>query len=97
MKDVEEFGPSGEVIVARLGELSKRTADDIKACASACDMYNNKHILIKVLKGPIWEDTLTKWAETFTTRKREFEFALTIHSARAIDTVKITVEAVDAK
>ena len=77
--------------------LSETTASDIKACANACDTYTKKHLLVKVLKGQVWEGKLVTWIETFTKRKSEFEFALAMHTARAVDAVKLTVEAMDAK
>ena len=45
-------------IGARLQDLVDRTANDIKECANVCDTYSKKRLLVKVLKGPIWDDTL---------------------------------------
>ena len=84
-------------VEARLQELSEKTAADIKACANVCDTYTKKRLLVKVLKGQIWEGKLVEWIEKFTSRKTEFEFALAIHTARAVDATKDSVEALHAK
>lgn len=77
--------------------LSEGTATDIKACANVCDTYSKKRLLVKVLKGQVWEAKLVEWIEKFTKRKAEFEFALTMHTARAVDSVKVTVESMEVK
>lgn len=97
MKDAKEVGPNGETIEARMQSLSKKAADDIKACANECDMYNKKRLLVKVLKGQVWEGKLVEWVETFAKRKNDFELALTLHTARAVDATQKAVEALDAK
>ena len=43
------------------------------------------------------QEKLVGWLEGFTKRKTDFEFALSIHTARNVDSVKNTVEALDAK
>ncbi|KAF7366517.1 hypothetical protein MSAN_00909000 [Mycena sanguinolenta] len=95
VKDVEEIAPDGSTIKGRMQELAKGTANDIKACANACDTYCKKKLVVKVLKGPIWEGKLAKFAGTFTKRRADFEFALTIHTAVGVDTANRTINAVD--
>jgi len=46
----------------------------------------------KIISGAIWENRLGQFFKRFDDRRREFEFALTIHSANTIDDVKIMVE-----
>ena len=49
-----------------------------------------KKILVKIFAGPMWEGRLLEFVEIFTNRRKEFEFALTIHTADAnikLDTV----------
>ena len=97
MTDPKETGPSGEAIKARMQALSEQTADDIKACANECNAYSQKRLLVKVLNGQKWDSQLAGWLGKFEKRKVEFEFALNIHAARAVDSVKSTVETIDAK
>lgn len=97
MKDPKDVGPDGRTIESRMQSISKQTAADIKACANVCDTYGKKRLLVKVLKGQVWEARLVEWVGTFTKRKSEFEFALAMHTARTVDSVKNTVEAVDQK
>lgn len=77
--------------------LAKDTANDIKMCANECDTYSKKRLLVKVLKGQVWQEKLIEWIGNFAKRKEEFEFALAMHTAKALDSVKITVHALDAK
>ncbi|KAJ3543517.1 hypothetical protein NM688_g5844 [Phlebia brevispora] len=97
VKDPSAVGPDGRTIEARMQALSNQTAEDIKECANVCDTYAKKRLLVKVLKGQVWEAKLVTWVGTFTKRKDEFQFALSIHTASAVDSVKYTVEAMDKK
>lgn len=51
--------------------------------------------LVKVLKGPVWEGRLVKFAGVFTKRRSEFEFALAIHTAAGVDAAIQTLGNVD--
>ncbi|KAK6985237.1 hypothetical protein R3P38DRAFT_3291978 [Favolaschia claudopus] len=81
VKDADEVAPDGSTIKGRLQEIVNIATDDIKACANACDAYTKKKLVVKVLKG------------TFTKRRSEFEFALSVHTAVGVDAVnKVTQE-----
>ncbi|KAK6981220.1 hypothetical protein R3P38DRAFT_2664248 [Favolaschia claudopus] len=93
VKDADEVAPDGSTIKGRLQEIVNIATDDIKACANACDAYTKKKLVVKVLKGPVWEGKLVKFAGTFTKRRSEFEFALSVHTAVGVDAVnKVTQE-----
>lgn len=77
--------------------IAVRAAQDIKDCANVCDMYSKKKLLVKVLKGPIWEGQLAEFFGRFQKCRSEFEFALSIHTASVADGIKYKVEAVDEK
>ena len=81
-------------IEARMQGLAREAAGTIKECANACDTYTKKKLVVKVLKGPIWEGKLAEYVARFHDMKLEFHFALTAHTAKAVDGVKITVDAV---
>ncbi|GBE85444.1 hypothetical protein SCP_0706310 [Sparassis crispa] len=85
VKDEEDVGPDGVTLKGRLQGLVKKTADDMKNCANTCDAYSKMKLLAKVLKGPLWEGTLTDFGIIFTKRRTEFEFALSIHIGRGVD------------
>ena len=91
------MGPDGRTVEARLQTLVNRAKDDIKSSANVCDTYSKKKLLVRVLTGQAWEARLAGCIETFTSRKQEFEFALAIHTAKAVDSVKTTLEAMDQK
>lgn len=50
---------------------------------------------MKLLKGPIWEGKLVKFAGVFTQRRSEFEFAMSIHTAVGVDAANKTLASVD--
>jgi len=56
-----------------------------------------KKLLVKIFAGPIWEDRLLEFVETFTKRRKEFEFALTIHTAVGVDEANIKLSTVDER
>ncbi|KAJ7507291.1 hypothetical protein B0H11DRAFT_197898 [Mycena galericulata] len=95
VKDAEAVAPDGSTIAGRMQAIIKATADDIKACANACDTYVKKKLLVKVLKGPIWEGRLVKFVGAFTKHRSEFEFALSIHTAVGVDQANKTLGDVD--
>ncbi|CAL1709515.1 unnamed protein product [Somion occarium] len=104
VKDTNDVGPDGKTIEARLQALIKQTAEDIKDCANACDTYAKKRLLVKVLKGYSWEAKLVAFVGTFTKRRTDFEQALAIHTARAVEAIhgdvhiiQASVDAVNAK
>ncbi|KAJ7167639.1 hypothetical protein C8R46DRAFT_1093665 [Mycena filopes] len=95
IKDSDEIAPDGSTIRGRMQEIVKGTAEDIKACANACDTYTKKKTIVKVLKGPIWEGKLVKFVGIFTKRRGDFEFALSIHTALGVDAANRAISAVD--
>ncbi|KAJ7481705.1 hypothetical protein FB451DRAFT_135256 [Mycena latifolia] len=95
VKDADETAPDGTTIKGRMQEIVKATAEDIKACANACDTYTKKKLVVKILKGPVWEGKLVKFAGAFTKRRSEFEFALSIHTALGVDAANKTLGSVD--
>ena len=75
----------GVTVQTRLDELVKRTAADIKECANACDTYAKKRVLVKVIKGQVWNEALGEYIQRFVDRKGEFHFQLEIHTGMAVD------------
>ena len=94
IKDVALIGPDGRTIEARMQSLAKEAASTIKECANACDTYSKKKLVVKVLKGLIWEGKLAEFVARFYSLKHDFSFALTAHTSKAVDGMKSTVEAV---
>ncbi|KAI0360921.1 hypothetical protein OH77DRAFT_1418971 [Trametes cingulata] len=97
VKDEETRGPDGTTIKARMQELVKRTADDIKDCANACDTYAKERLLVKVIKSSSWDDKLKSYMTLFADRRKAFTFALEMHVGRAVDDVNRAVASMDAK
>ncbi|KAJ7701822.1 hypothetical protein B0H17DRAFT_1176328 [Mycena rosella] len=95
VRDADETAPDGTTIKGRMQEIVKATAEDIKACANCCDTYGKKKLVVKVLKSAVWEGKLVKFTGTFTKRRSEFEFALSIHTALGVDAANQTLGSVD--
>ncbi|KAF7307764.1 hypothetical protein MKEN_01136500 [Mycena kentingensis (nom. inval.)] len=95
VKDPDEIAPDGTTIKGRMQALMKTIADDIKACANACDTYNKKKLVVKILKSAVWEGKLVAFAGTFTKRRGELEFSLSIHTALGVDAANRAISAVD--
>ncbi|KAI9070175.1 hypothetical protein FKP32DRAFT_1586395 [Trametes sanguinea] len=91
------IGLDGRTLKDRLEQLAETTAEDIKACANFCDAFLKKHLLVKVLKGPVWAEKLAAFVRTFSDRKADFQFALAMHTANSLTDVKRQNYDIDAK
>ena len=69
-----------------MAALCEKTAKDIRDCSNTCDTYSRKKLIVKVLQGPVWDGKLTSFVGLFVSRKDEFMFALSIHTAIGVDT-----------
>ncbi|CDO75523.1 hypothetical protein BN946_scf184871.g4 [Trametes cinnabarina] len=97
IKDQESIGPDGTTIKARMQELVKQTADDIRACGNACDTYAKKRLIVKVIKGSVWDGTLKGYIDLFAKRRKDFTFALAIHTGAAVDDANRKLDELDTK
>ncbi|RPD54176.1 hypothetical protein L227DRAFT_580748 [Lentinus tigrinus ALCF2SS1-6] len=97
IKDEEAIGPDGLTIKARMQELVKQAADEIKSCANACDTYSKKKLIVKVIKGSVWDGTLKGFIDAFANRRKAFTFALSIHIGVGVDDANRKLKLIDAK
>ncbi|KAJ7668060.1 hypothetical protein B0H17DRAFT_1336028 [Mycena rosella] len=88
-------GPNGLTIEGRMQVIVAGTAKDIEACGNTCDTYSKKKLVVKVLKGPIWDGKLGRFVEIFMTRRAELDSALVAHTALGVDAAKKTLKTVD--
>lgn len=77
--------------------LVNQAAQDIKDCGNTCDTWMKKKVLMKVFVGPAWEGKLAAFSSAFNMRRMQFEFALQIHTATAVDQIKAVTEAMNEK
>jgi hypothetical protein len=77
-----------------LNSLVERTADDIKTCSNVCDAYMKKRLLAKVLLSSLWDMKLLDFVELFATRRREFEFELSMHTSKGVDMANVKLDAI---
>ena len=66
-------------------------------CSIHTDPPVRKKILVKIFAGPIWEGRLVEFVATFTKRRNEFEFALSIHTAVGVDEANLRLIIVDGR
>ncbi|KAH9894903.1 hypothetical protein C8Q73DRAFT_644952 [Cubamyces lactineus] len=97
IKDRDAVGPGGMTIEARMQNLVKQTADDITACGNACDTYAKKRLIVKVIKGSVWESTLKTYIDIFAKRRKDFTFALAIHTGAGVDDANRKLDTLDHK
>lgn len=95
IEDRESIGPDGQTIEARMLALIQQTAEDMKACANACDTYIKKRLLLKVIYAPVWEGTLKGFIELFANRRKEFTLALSIHVGIGVDDAMRKLQEID--
>ena len=53
-----------------------------------------KRLLAKVLLSSIWDMKLLDFVELFATRRKEFEFELTMHTSQGIDKANVKLDAI---
>ena len=97
IKDEESIGPDGQTIKARMQELVKQAAEDIKMCANECDTYAKKRLLTKVIASSSWDERLKEFVKLFANRRKAFIFALSIHANVGVDDANKKLKEIDAK
>ena len=94
MENDKLIAPDGTPIEDRLKSLVERTADDIKICSNVCDAYTKKRLLAKVLLSTVWDAKLLDFIKFFGTRRKEFEFELTMHTSQGVDKANAKLDAI---
>ncbi|KAH9913469.1 uncharacterized protein BXZ73DRAFT_106942 [Epithele typhae] len=97
IRDEDSKGPGGVTIKARLQNLVIQTATDIKACANVCDTYLKTRSVVKVIMSGSWDDTLRGHIDLFIERRREFMFALAMHTGKGVDRANRKLDVLEAK
>ncbi|KAI0061160.1 hypothetical protein BV25DRAFT_1805982 [Artomyces pyxidatus] len=104
VRDEKLIAPDKRSIEDRMKALIQQTADDIKECSNACDTFSKKKLLAKIFQGPMWDNKFLDYVSTFSKRRSQFEFALTIHTSQNMDaataklcTVESTTKDINAK
>lgn len=54
-------------------------------------MIVRKKILVKFFVGSVWEGRLVEFVGVFADRRKEFEFALCIHTAVGVDAANLAL------
>ncbi|KAK7678018.1 hypothetical protein QCA50_018958 [Cerrena zonata] len=97
VKDPDVRDPYGYPLSNRLEQLSQKAAVDIKDCANVCDTFARKGPLIRILKGSVWERRLVSFIGRFEKRRTQFQQALATHTALVVESIELTVKAIDAR
>ncbi|RPD56321.1 hypothetical protein L226DRAFT_469232 [Lentinus tigrinus ALCF2SS1-7] len=93
----QRVGTDNKTIEDRMGNLVKKTEEDIRKCANACSAYSKKHTFSKVLQSSSWDETFKGYIQGFTTRRGEFEFELSLYVGRAVNTANDRLVTLDEK
>ena len=97
IKDEESKGPGGVTIKARMQSLVIQAAADIKECANACDAYAKLKPVVKVIMSGNWDTTLKGYIDLFVERRREFMFALAMHTGKGVDRANRKLDVLESK
>ncbi|KAI0795577.1 hypothetical protein C8Q75DRAFT_803447 [Abortiporus biennis] len=99
LKDVKDHPEyiAGQKFEAYLQEISKKTAKDIKKCGNVCDAYLRTSLVVKFLKAESWKSKLLEFVEIFDDRRREFQMAVSIHTAKGVDDMHDTLKSIEQK
>ncbi|OBZ66087.1 hypothetical protein A0H81_13974 [Grifola frondosa] len=97
VKDEGNVGRDGITIQVRMQDLISQTANDIKECANVCDTYSKKKLLVRILKGPIWDSTLQGFIQLFAKRRDEFDLSISFHVGLGVDNANRKLDVVNAK
>ena len=74
-----------------------QAAADIKECANACDVYAKFRSVVKVVMSGTWDQTLKGYIDLFVERRREFVFALSMHTGKGVDRANRKLDVLEAK
>ena len=85
------------MIPAEVDELCEQAASDIRNCENACDLYSKRRLLAKVWQTSSWETKFTGFIKAFAKRKAEFDFALQVDTARAVQETQAQVHDMSSK
>ena len=58
-------------------------------------LQTRKSLLTKIIAGTAWEEQLVKFVEVFAKRRKEFIFALSIHTAVAVGDVNVKLNVIE--
>ncbi|KAI0780323.1 hypothetical protein C8Q74DRAFT_1330835 [Fomes fomentarius] len=84
-------------IRSRLEDLVLQTAQDIKRCANACDVYAKKRLLTKLIRSAAWDGTFAQYIELFARRRGEFLFRIAVHNGEMLDEAQQRLSGIDEK
>ncbi|KZT73469.1 hypothetical protein DAEQUDRAFT_414712 [Daedalea quercina L-15889] len=85
IKDPSAIDIEGITIEGRMQGLIKQTAKDIKECANLCDVWSRKKLPVRFFKGPFWAGKFVNYVNQFAQRRKDLEFAMSMHAVRGID------------
>ncbi|EJD53365.1 hypothetical protein AURDEDRAFT_180879 [Auricularia subglabra TFB-10046 SS5] len=96
IKDTQKVQPDGTTIEGRMQRVVQAAEKNIRDCSATCEKYIHKKFIVKLFDGSRWEAKLGAFATTFSARKDEFAFALSIHTAQGVDNLQRTMVGVEA-
>ncbi|PIL29957.1 hypothetical protein GSI_07868 [Ganoderma sinense ZZ0214-1] len=86
LRDISANKGNGTNTIAVLMEPHlTATVDSIKTWANLCDAYTKKSTMAKALGAASWDSRFKECIETFSARRREFEFVLSTYVSLAVE------------
>ncbi|KAH7099790.1 hypothetical protein BKA62DRAFT_278356 [Auriculariales sp. MPI-PUGE-AT-0066] len=96
IKDIHKVDPDGNTIEGRMQRIVKAAEQSIRDCSATCEKYIHKKFIVKLFDGARWEDRLAAFSDEFAAHKKEFQFALSVHTALGVDQVQVTLNRFEA-
>ncbi|KAH7099791.1 hypothetical protein BKA62DRAFT_831480 [Auriculariales sp. MPI-PUGE-AT-0066] len=96
IKDIHKVDPDGNTIEGRMQRIVKAAEQSIRDCSATCEKYIHKKFIVKLFDGARWEDRLAAFSDEFAAHQKEFQFALSVHTALGVDQVQVTLNRFEA-
>ncbi|KAF7370161.1 Protein kinase domain-containing protein [Mycena sanguinolenta] len=78
----------GQTVETRMRGLVQSIANHVTSCRSACEGYQKKGFIPKMIKCKDYEDRLATYAQIFADDKREIQFSLQLYMTYGVDEIK---------
>lgn len=88
---------AGELIARHLEGIIIDITSTIKRCATTCDSYQNRHVIVRALKSIPWAQKLASFVEDFDSLKQRLRDSIQLHIAGSVQQHASQLAALNAK
>ncbi|KAJ6486800.1 hypothetical protein C8R45DRAFT_1098080 [Mycena sanguinolenta] len=82
----------GQTVETRMRGLVQSIANHVTSGRSACEEYQKKGFVAKMIKSKIYEDRLATYAQIFADDKREIQFSLQLYATYGVNEIKQKID-----